>query len=368
MSIGSLQPRRPWLAGLGLWVLIAGPGFLVLPSCQHAPSNSAQRGDAWNLPFDFESGTQEGEVTVREDTEVEIRYRKPYQSPPRLVLVELRGAQALETHYSKEDFQIISQGANYFRVRNNHSEHGSSWATIKWRAEGALAKGGANGLQSEPDQPGQPAKSPQEVVIERVKNAGGKVGIDPNAPPDPDATIRLADREKEPGKPLDVTLTSTVDPRLKKNAVISIDLHRTKTADADLTQLADLKSLRTLNLYGTKITDAGLQSLSGLTNLQTLYLSGTAVTDAGLQNLQGLKKLNELGLNQTRVTDQGLVYLQGLTNLHSLSLVSTGVTDQGVQQLKTMRSLKHLFVGHTKISANGIEELKKALPQTQILK
>jgi hypothetical protein len=313
---------------------------------------------------------QEGEVTVRGGTETEVRYLKPYQSPPHLALVELRGAQAAETLYSKDDLHIVRQDATSFRVRNDHDEHGENWVTVKWRAEGVLDQGQPGGLAGDGTTVARGDRSPQEVLIERIKNAGGKVGIDPNAPRDDDPAALLADRDgNKNAKPaLDVTLTSTVDPRLAKNSIWSIDLHRTRVTDADMAQLEPLSRLRSLNLFGTKITDAGLRSLSGLKELQTLYLNDTAVTDAGLQNLQGLKKLSDLGLNKTRITDGGLTILQGLTNLHSLSLSETQITDRGLETLKSLRTLKHLYVARTRVTATGLESLKKALPGLQISK
>jgi hypothetical protein len=341
------------------------PVVLAVAACQHAAAPGGAGAENWSFPYAINPGVQEGEVTVREGTDVEVRYKRPYESAPRLVIVELRGAKTTETVYSKDEFQIVKQDAKYFRVRNTHVEHsGESWATIKWHAEGVLdsrGPGSGNG-----DLLAQGDKNSQELLIERIKTVGGKVSIDPNAPKDED-TIRLADRDpKSPSNALDVTLTSTGDPRLSKNAILNIDLHKTAITDADLARLEGLKSLRVLNLYGTKITDAGVQSLSNLTSLQTLYLNGTGVTDAGLQYLQQLKSLNELGLNQTQVTDQGLAYLRGLTGLRSLSLGGTKVTDSGLEQLKGMRSLKRIYLVRTGVTAAGVQELKRSLPNAQI--
>jgi hypothetical protein len=349
-----------------LLLCLLGPAVLATAACQHAPAPGGGAAEGWSFPYAINPGVQEGEVTVREGTDVEVRYKRPYETPPRLVLVELRGAKTTETLYSKDDFQIVKQDAKYFRVRNTHLEHsGESWATIKWRAEGVLDSRGPSSGNG--DQLAQGDKNSQELLIERIKTVGGKVSIDPNAPKDEDA-IRLADRDSsKPNSALDVTLTSSGDPRLGKNAILTIDLHKTTITDADLTRLEGLRSLRLLNLYGTKITDAGLQSLSGLTGLQTLYLNGTGVTDAGLQYLQQLKSLNELGLNQTQVTDEGLAYLRGLTGLRSLSLSGTKVTDRGLEQLKGLRSLKRIYLARTGVTAAGIQELKRSLPAVQIL-
>jgi hypothetical protein len=360
-----LQPRTRWKCGPRFCFLLLSATVLSLPACQNvqnAPSaqNPPARTDGWSLAYQFNPGTQEGEVTVREGTEVEVRFKKPYMTPPRVVLVELRGANALEMQYAKEEFQISRVQTTYFRVRNNHAEHGESWATVKWRAEGEVAKNAADALAAGD-------KTPQELLIERIKLAGGKVGLDPTPPKDEDSppgvlASNVRDPSKGPATTIDVTLTSTVDPRFARNDIVSIDMHRLHVTDADLVQYENLKGLRKLNLYGTKVTDSGLKTISVLPNLQVLYLSDTAVTDAGLQSLRTLTKLTDLGLNQTKVTDAGIPNLLVLTNLHSLSLSGTKVTDSGVDQLKSLRSLRHLYVGHTSVSAAEVQALKKAIP------
>jgi hypothetical protein len=341
---------------------------LVLSSCLDNSGKGALRDDRWTWPIELTSSTQQGDVTIREGTDVEVRFPHPYEGTPKVTLVELRGAMAGETQYSMDDLHIVNPTPRSFRVRNEHTEHGESWATVRWRAEGALAKRTQTGLSGQGDALAKEDRSPQEILIERIKAAGGKVSVDPIAPNSVDA--QLASRESNPNnkQTLDVNLTSSVDPRFAKNSIVSIDLHRSGLTDSDLTQLEPLTNLRSLNLYGTKITDAGMHSLSGMTNLSTLYLNNTAITDAGLQYLQGLKKLSDLGLNQTRITDAGLANLQGLQNLHSLSLSGTQITDQGLEKLASIRSLKRVYVGRSRVTAAGIERLKKALPTVQVLK
>src|SRR5262249_22199050 len=59
-------------------------------------------------------------------------------------------------------------------------------------------------------------------------------------------------------------------PRQKLSALPAItvpfglDFHGLKVADADVKELAGLKSLRLLRLNGTRVTDAGMKHLAGL--------------------------------------------------------------------------------------------------------
>jgi hypothetical protein len=317
------------------------------------------------LSFAAASSVQEGEVTVADGGQAKVRYPHPFQAPPRLVIVEIRQAQFEEHPYAKSDFQFVTEEASFFTIRNNHPEQGrGSCATVKWRAEGSLAR-------EQPGEAGVPQtdKTAQELLIERVKKVGGSVSFDPAQPRGP---------------------------------VVGIDLHRTRVTDADLGQLfpprppatdevdgiqsptpaRDVESptrparpepppglggLRSLTLYGTQVSDAGLEPVGRLTHLQSLHLSDTPVTDAGLQHLRELTELRELGLNRTRVTDAGLSQLRGLPNLSSLALDGTRITDAGLVQLKGFPRLKRLFLNRTGVTPAGVQELKRTMPNLQIL-
>src|SRR5207249_3195928 len=92
-------------------------------------------------PFDAKSGVQEGEVTLQDGDETKVAFTKPYESPPRLTLVEFKRAEFYKQRFAMSDFEIVEQTATFFRIRSNHAERGTgSWATIKWRAEGIWAE------------------------------------------------------------------------------------------------------------------------------------------------------------------------------------------------------------------------------------
>ena len=120
-------------------------------------------------------------------------------------------------------------------------------------------------------------------------------------------------------------------------------------------------------LFGTKVTDAGLQQLAELKSLHTLNLGNTRVADAGLKELAGLTKLTTLGLHNTRVTDAGLQQLAGLTNLTLLTLDGTQITDAGLQQLAGLTKLTRLFVRGTQITDAGVAYIGKVLPNCKIV-
>src|ERR1700677_2023294 len=61
----------------------------------------------------------------------------------------------------------------------------------------------------------------------------------------------------------------TRNEELPGKPIVRVDLY-VKTTDADLKELAALKTLRALDLSETKVTDAGLKELAALENLREL--------------------------------------------------------------------------------------------------
>jgi hypothetical protein len=331
--VGQRKDESGWLRRTGkrtrpLLILVS---LVAVPSCQdfHYPNGAAL------IKLDFGSSVQEGEVTLNDGDDTQVSFKKAFQSPPRLTIVELRQSKFDKKPFAISDFQIVQVESTYFKIQNTHSEQRlGSWATVKWRAEGILAEKKRPKTVTGSASLGQNGKPTQDQIIDRIKELGGKVTVYP----------------------------------LSAGTIIGVDLHRTKATDADLQMLQGLTQLRTLNLYGAPITDAGLRYVSGITSLQTLYLNETAVTNAGLASLQGLTHLSELGLHDTRVTDEGLFYLRSLTNLQSLSLSGAQITDQGLMQLKPFHDLKKLVLSRTSVTTAGIQELKRALPKVQIIR
>ncbi|MEM9060104.1 MAG: leucine-rich repeat domain-containing protein, partial [Pseudomonadota bacterium] len=107
------------------------------------------------------------------------------------------------------------------------------------------------------------------------------------------------------------------------------------TPVSDLTELAGLSGLRSLDLRNTPVSD--LTALAGLRGLQRLYLNDTQVSD--LTALAGLSGLQELYLDGTQVSD--LTALAGLSGLQALYLDRTKVRDlTPIVGLENLRSIK----------------------------
>jgi hypothetical protein len=314
--------QRRW-GRKGTVILVVVITALATPACQDGLLPDA--GMAQLLLSHSGRLVQEGKVTVRDGDEVQVLFPKPFQSPPRLEIVGFDQSWFKDVPYSKADFQIVQLQATHFTIRSTHGEEQrGAWAALKWRAEGTRAAEKPAASRTRPEQ-----------IIAWVTRAGGRITTD----------------QRQPNRP-----------------ITGIDVHQSRTTDADLELLPGLTTLRDLNLYGTKITDAGLVHLAGVTSLQALHLNSTAITNAGLANLRGLSNLTELGLGHTRVSDEGLPALARLTNLHTLHLEGTQVTDRGLEYLKKLTGLKHLFVPKAGVSPAGVQELQQALPKAKIFR
>ena len=146
----------------------------------------------------------------------------------------------------------------------------------------------------------------------------------------------------------------------------SLDLSGTPIGDAGVEHLAGCRGLRELNLSNTKIDDAAMARLASLVSLRSLQLAGTAVTDAGVGQLRSLEELEQLSLAGTAVTDAAAGVLGRFPKLTWLSLANTTVSDAAVPQLVKLTNLTDLRLDGTQISDAGGEELQRALRRTRI--
>lgn len=134
-----------------------------------------------------------------------------------------------------------------------------------------------------------------------------------------------------------------------------------QTKVKDVTALAGMSSLHTLNLDGTGVTEASLEHLAAHPALTALSIGGIPVIDGNhaLQIVSGLKLTHLTLPGRHSVTDSGLSFLSKLCLLSELDLTDyTQVTDQGVQQLSTMTSLKKLSLSNTQVTNAGLPSLQ----------
>ncbi|XP_035980940.1 uncharacterized protein LOC118556204 [Fundulus heteroclitus] len=167
-----------------------------------------------------------------------------------------------------------------------------------------------------------------------------------------------------------------------------------QTKVRDISALAGMSSLQTLNLDGTGVTEASLESISAHPTLTSLSLGGISVkdgnhaleiisglrltqltlpgrhtvTDGGLAFLCRLTLLSQLDLKDyTQVTDHGVSHLAAMTRLKKLSLSNTQVTDAGLSSLRGLQELQELCLDRTAVTSRGVADLIACLPHLQVL-
>lgn len=111
----------------------------------------------------------------------------------------------------------------------------------------------------------------------------------------------------------------------------TLALHHS-SASMDLSVLAQLPTLRTLDLSGCTLSSAAMSTIVSLPELTSLNLSGCAVID--INALIGLQKLEFLDLSNNTISD--LTALSALQALKELHLTNNPITS--LANLKTARS------------------------------
>jgi hypothetical protein len=149
-------------------------------------------------------------------------------------------------------------------------------------------------------------------------------------------------------------------------SLTTLDLTATGITRAGLNELKKLKNLTSLRLREGRVTDAGLKEVGQIATLKKLDLAGPLTTDAGLANLRELTSLEQLILVDTDVTEVGLKEIQQFKRLTVLRLRGVKITATGVAYLKELKGLKALAIAKSGIGEKELIALKEALPNAQI--
>jgi Leucine-rich repeat (LRR) protein len=197
-------------------------------------------------------------------------------------------------------------------------------------------------LRESPD----PSMAQQRQVLQWVKSSGGKVTHDGRAIVGVELSEcsvlsplrRLPNLETlsaVPNGSQDRIAAYDLKPLENLTELNTLRLHRAWRC-SDLTPLANLRNLETIDLRGANVGD--LAPLETLTNLKTLNLSGSDVRD--LTPLAKLVSLRELDLYQNDIYGRDLLPLAKLAKLESLNVAETDVDD--ISPLKDLTNLKTL--------------------------
>ncbi len=143
-----------------------------------------------------------------------------------------------------------------------------------------------------------------------------------------------------------------------------LDLRENHLSDADMTSLAGLPRLTSLDLwgndgaYGVGVTDQGAKTISRLTSLVMLNLGYNMVGSAGVRALGVLTNLASLDLERTSIKDEGVESLTTLVNLTSLCLSGNDISPKGVSALAGLSKLKSLNLWGIHLGSAGARALK----------
>jgi hypothetical protein len=146
--------------------------------------------------------------------------------------------------------------------------------------------------------------------------------------------------------------------------VVSLDA---TNLDAALTELCELRGLRSVNLQHPGLTDNRVQRVCALPGLKYLHFVDCPITDARLKTVVRVLGLEALSLDGTAITDEGLAEVARLRDLEALSLKRDSVTDAGLRHLEGMSGLTWLDLrACPNVTDEGVARLQKALPNCKI--
>jgi RNA polymerase sigma factor (sigma-70 family) len=136
-------------------------------------------------------------------------------------------------------------------------------------------------------------------------------------------------------------------------------LFNTKTSDAAIKHLGNLKHLHVLGLEGSEFTDKAIEEVAKLgLPLDTLRIGGSKVTNKGLSAIGDLKALRTLRITWTGIDKTGLAALAKLDTLEALEIVGES-TDDDLAALKNTTGLKAVRLHYSKIGEKGVAALAK---------
>jgi hypothetical protein len=141
-----------------------------------------------------------------------------------------------------------------------------------------------------------------------------------------------------------------------------------RLGEVELSHIAKMSKLHSMDIGGTGLTDAGLAHLKAFPELPELQVlgQGSTVTSTGLAHLSQLKKIEKLRVQHVNMKDNDVKLFAALTSLKELDLAANPISNTGIAHLKGLTNLKILNIQETKVTPEGVANLKRSLPNTQI--
>jgi len=117
--------------------------------------------------------------------------------------------------------------------------------------------------------------------------------------------------------------------------------------------------------YNSGIKDNELASIAKLRYLDFLALEANGVSD--ITPLAELSRLETLNLSNAAITDDAAEVITALPKLRDLNISRTHVSDRMVDSLASCRKLDRLNIEITRITPAGVKRLQRALPNCEIV-
>lgn len=133
-------------------------------------------------------------------------------------------------------------------------------------------------------------------------------------------------------------------------------LRNLELSAADLQAISQFSKLTYLELYQIKnLKDADLSQLAGLKTLEDLYIENCPLTDAAAKYLVQMHQLEGLALNDTKISDQLIAQISSMENLEKLWLVGNKL--RNFKPLSKLRKLEELYVSDTLADDASINDI-----------
>ena len=139
-----------------------------------------------------------------------------------------------------------------------------------------------------------------------------------------------------------------------------ISFNNSSTSDPLFESLTFWPELQLLNLSRTHVTKEGLARTATLNQLRALMLRDTrGLNDACLAALAQTASLQQLDFDGTDVTDAGIAQLSPMPNLANLNVSpAPNISDASAAQFVKMPALSRLFLTKSQLTDTGVAQLK----------
>ncbi|MCA9100039.1 MAG: hypothetical protein R3C10_15720 [Pirellulales bacterium] len=145
----------------------------------------------------------------------------------------------------------------------------------------------------------------------------------------------------------------------------TLELSRSRLADADLVPVGKNSHLKSLQISETAVTDEGLAHLTGLSNLEALHVVGIKMSNAGLESIGDLTSVEVLDLSENNLSGD-LAPLANLQVLKWLLLRKMTIDDAAFETLAKLPMLGRLTLSECKLHRAALEGLMKQKPNLDV--